>query len=178
MFAPCHCPACQWIDLCLLPPLLARPSCWCSPHPCLGWEVFCLQRQTQPWPRSSSGDPCPVVQHDCPSPGTNPQQHPGATGCQCLTHSHLGPLCWQQSQHCGNQNMGSHGPSPQVCWPIPCAAQWNPPALLLRHHSPPPGGRWYRGSMRCPHQVLSNGHHRHCWGGVQPAGRTPYPTCT
>jgi hypothetical protein len=177
MLAPHHCPARQWIDSCLLHSLPAQPSCWRSPRPPLGWEVLCLRWRTRPWLRSSGGDPCPVVQHDCPSPGTNPQQHPGTTGCRCRTHSHLGLLCWRQSRHYGDQNPGGHGPSPQVCRPIPGAARWNPSVLLLRHHPPPPLGQWYHGSMHCPHQVLSNGHHHHRRGGVHPAGSSPYPTC-
>jgi hypothetical protein len=93
------------------------------------WEALCLRWRTRPRPRSSGGDPRPVVQ-SCLSTGTNRQLHQGTTGCRCLTHSHLGPLCWRQFRHCGNQILGGHGPAPQVCRLIPGAAQLNASRLL------------------------------------------------
>jgi hypothetical protein len=83
-----------------------------APVPALDGKFICLRWQTHPRPWSSGEYPCPVDHQDCPSLGSNPRQHLGATGCRCLTHSHLGPLYWWQSRHCGNQNPGTHGPSP------------------------------------------------------------------
>ncbi len=74
---------------------------------------------------------------------------------------------------------------PGLPWSFPTsmsAYSWRSPMESLRiitlTPSSPPAGQWYRGSMCCPHQVLSNGHHSLRWGGVHPAGRSPYPTCT